>query len=709
MFALDGRRSIVSVAAQAVIDHCALNLKADDDDSLAITAYRVDPYDHNFYLTAYAGLRESEPMFGPLRKQTDYRIAPEGPSTSDPHGFRKREAIAWTYPIRQRSWHLYISGRKGVALAVTKQRQVATLIKYLEAILPSPPSLDPLFPELWHRERLIRDNLRDLIHDCEPGTSLEEIATKITQNINVAFGRLIEGGDVSIGIYLDTGNDWRLCGSTAMLPEVPERVEINESNAFSWVGSSTRPVLVGKPMSKCWRGRLEACGGRFVALLKNEDFSSLCLAPILYGPDRHKSIGILELVSRKKTLTPGHLFLLSRLSFAISGYLFSKYPLVGFPWWPEAKLRRGGARVTIGKRSGRDLTKTADSLLQVAVQVAADLMPTKSHVTLSPLRLGQSGAQLFRLDVQDEGGIAEVPRVLKMGSPEMIRKELITYYRYVHNKLLGADARIDVARSSVWPVTTSQQKWFDGKPPEAIVYTLVGADDEALPWSEWCPNVTIDELRRGIELLWDRVQPWYSRTRQAEASATIVDLMIEPLTRDKLPNYLRKGMKTKPEWEEVQAEINHLCNVHLATPTKTCVVHGDSHADNVFALLASMDSRSIKSIKRVALIDWANVRSGWHPLSDISKLMVDLAYRIRPTQELRELSHEIVEQWGSRLGCDPNDWIVALIHQIAKIMFYQSNPAGDSYISNDARLAAWQDFRRLCRSLKKRHSRGRAA
>lgn len=708
MFTLDGRHSATAIAAQAVIEHSGLNLQAKREDSLAVTAYRIDPLDGYFYLTAFGGLREPEPMFGPLRKQTDYRLVPDGPSISDPYGFRKREAVLWTHSVGNKLWHLYISGRKGTEFDVTQSKQVTALTKNLEDILVSLPSSAPLFPDLWYRERMMRDELRDLVHNCVPGTALDEIASRITFNLGQAFGRLPESSDVLVGIYLDTDEDWRLCGSSSAAPEMPGQVEKNERNAFTWVGLSTRPILVGKSMSATWRRRLEACSGKFMALFNHEDFGGLCLAPLLYGRDHSKAFGLISVVSRRKSFTPAHLFLLSRLSFAVSGYLFSKMPLPGFSWWPEARLRRGEAHVSLRKRDTAGWVSLPESLIHVAKDVAAELMPTNSHVTLSPLRWGHSGAQVFRLDVHDEGHVAEVPRVLKMGSRSLIRKELVAYFRYAHNKALGVGARIDVARSSVWPVTTDQQQWFDGHPPEAIVYTLVGADEEALPWSQWSRNAGTDELKRGLELLWERLQPWYTRTRQAEGPDTIIELMIEPLASGQLQNYL-KGMEPKPSLQEVRAELSELRSIHPAAPAKTCIVHGDLHADNVFALLGAKDGKGRKVINRVALIDWGSVRSGWHLLSDISKLMVDLGYRIRPCREMQVFCHETVKEWGLRLGCDPNDWAVALIHQLAKIMFYQANSSGAPYIEDEARLVAWEDLKNLSEVLKRPPSRRHGA
>jgi hypothetical protein len=80
--------------------------------------------------------------------------------------------------------------------------------------------------------------------------------------------------------------------------------------------------------------------------------------------------------------------------------------------------------------------------------------------------------------------------------------------------------------------------------------------------------------------------------------------------------------------------------------------------------------------------------------------MVDLAYRIRPHSSLKEWAFDQVRQWGLKLGCHDEDWRVALIHQIAKIMFYR-NGSDDltPYIDDAARLEAWHDLIGLANEL----------
>jgi aminoglycoside phosphotransferase (APT) family kinase protein len=123
----------------------------------------------------------------------------------------------------------------------------------------------------------------------------------------------------------------------------------------------------------------------------------------------------------------------------------------------------------------------------------------------------------------------------------------------------------------------------------------------------------------------------------------------------------------------------------------TCIVHGDLHTDNLFAVLNPQNHRLIS----VALIDWANVTSGWHPLSDISRLMVDLAYHILPNDEHQKLCCEVVREWGRNLGCKPCDWAVAVTHELAKLMFYRAGSSGEPLLGPEARLAAWETMKRL--------------
>jgi hypothetical protein len=698
MFSLNGDPSPSAIVANAILKNSGLETRPDRDDSVAITLYRVDPVTRYQYLTAMVGVREKEPMFGPLRPPTDFRLRLAEPAPPDKWGFGAREGVSWVESLREKFWHLYVSGRQKASQDEAEQC-IRELRKELEQVLShesfisSQRSGEPLFPELLYEEYTVRDELRQIIHGCKPGTGMEEKAALITTHLMQSFVQLM-GPNVYLGIYLYTGAGWELCGSNAINPWICDKIDNRvEGNAFAWVNDSTRPVLINRDVSKQWQDRLTSCNLGFGSLLDDPNFGSLCLVPILYGPREGRApFGIMQLTSRFTPLFPAHLFLLSRFSFAVSGYLFSSWRLTGFPWWRDAKLGRGGAIVRVAEHPENSPINFPPSLRLIAEEVASDVMPTGSRVTLSPLRSGHSGAHIFRLDVLDEGGVAEVPRVLKIGPRSKIREELRAYFKYVHNKVLGSDARIDIARSSVWLVDGSKTEMVNNEPLEAVVYTFVGAGDSAIPWSRWCSNVNQAELKQGLNLLWERLQSWYRRTRQAEGPLpNVIQLMIEPLARGKLKDYLREGTQTVPTMTEVQSFIDRLYETRIVHQTcTTCIVHGDLHADNLFAVLNSKHH-----IKSVALIDLGNVRSGWHPLSDISRLMVDIAYRVRTNAETQKLCDDVVYQWGKELGCSTNDWAVVLIHQIAKIMFYQADSSGQPLILPDAREAAWKKMRRL--------------
>src|SRR6185369_14647222 len=181
------------------------------------------------------------------------------------------------------------------------------------------------------------------------------------------------------------------------------------------------------------------------------------------------------------------------------------------------------------------------------------------------------------------------------------------------------------------------------------------------------------------------------------AQTTVVDLMLKPLVNVGWESSLNAKLDVNPSIHEVKDKLAELCATPPSKDCVTSVVHGDLHADNIFAILSPN-----KEIRGVALIDWGMVRSGRHPLSDISRLMVDLVYRIRPQSSLTEWAFDQVRQWGMKLSChEEEDWRVALIHQIAKIMFYRYGTDDlMPYIDEAARLEAWNDLLRLTDELK---------
>src|SRR5207237_1278675 len=149
----------------------------------------------------------------------------------------------------------------------------------------------------------------------------------------------------------------------------------------------------------------------------------------------------------------------------------------GFPWWPKARLERGGAIIERYQQLSTESTQLPEGML---ARVVEDILPTDATVEIEPLQAGHSGSAVFRLRVSDNGSIAEVPRVLKIGEAKMIANELKRYYRYVHNKKVGGASRVDVARGFWWHGRGKEHQSEQSKEYGAIVYTFVGAGAKAI-------------------------------------------------------------------------------------------------------------------------------------------------------------------------------------------------------------------------------------
>ncbi len=713
MFNLDGKRSKESIIAKTLIENSGLLLSpTESNESLALVLYREDPINRYLYLTAFGGLRQPEPMYGPF-SWDDYRID-SYPTTHaiNPIGFKKREGTVWVEKIAGHLWRLYVNGRQEASrkqfYSVEPQ-----LTQALTSVFEDSKDQDrPLYPELWYKETLARDILRQSFRELGPGAPLKEMAKRITKALHDTFKIWWPKFSMNIGIYLDTGENWRLCGGNQLSPWLPETIDglpeiklegdmayWDNLNAFNWVGQSTRPVLLRHPLSKPWENRLRACGDDMSNVISNQYFSGMCIVPILHHQYHWQCLGIILMMGNSLDVQvhPSHVYLLSRLALGLSGYLGMLLPIPGFPWWPEAKTELGNAKVL--KPLSAALTPD-QVLLRVAKKAAQDLMPSNAEVEIISLRAGHSGAAVFKLIVYDERGILEIPRVMKVGPQKVIETELKGYYRYVYNKEVGGASRVDVARGSLWLGQGSGNRPRQDEMYGVIVYTFVGAGKQALSWSEWAKDAAkegrVKEIEKGLTMLYDQLSCWYDRTKGNPS--TVVDLLLKPLAEGGFQNYIKKVVTT-PSFEDVWDKISELYirsqkKVQLGSSrVVTCVVHDDLHADNIFTVLTT-DGQ----IQYVGLIDWGLVRSGRHPLSDISKLLTDLVYRI--DLSLRELAFNTIQQWGGTLRCGSEDWKFALIHQIAKIMFYRyEEDDSRPYISDAARLQAWKDLNKLADEL----------
>ncbi len=285
---------------------------------------------------------------------------------------------------------------------------------------------------------------------------------------------------------------------------------------------------------------------------------------------------------------------------------------------------------------GDGLSKKLRSRIE---EIARDLTPKQSRVTIKRLQAGHSGAEVFRLGVTDQHNAIEVPRVLKLGRFEEVKKELLAYVKFVNNKHVGHACRVDTARAY----------HFDNDDWGAIVYLLVGAGEKASPWSEWAVRLDHSRIEAGLSKLYEQLSLWYGTTRPVQHSA--VELLIAR-------PFFQEGLKldapgaNHPTSKEVIDLLRRLSNRNrLGTRghTNTSVVHGDLHTGNVFSLLNGSDER----LEGVALIDWGNVSAERHPLGDIAKLMADLFYKVRwgraPKTEEKKWAFKVVQKWGEDL------------------------------------------------------------
>ena len=698
MFRLDGEPTYVSRVIETLLRQFLKPFAG-----ITCVVYRKDPLDNYLFTTALLGVTQPEPMFGPLVWDDRRRDRPTAPE--NPLGFSSRERITpgCHEKFEHEHWEAHFSGRTDKQ---EFQDCVALVRKELEPCLEDllgNPDRKPLFPDLWYKERLARDKMRDEFRNLPPGMNLEDIAAALTRSLEHMTDDLLPGGNQThIGLYFNTTKDWILLGRNPIPRRLPRRVggccetADDRRNAFNWVDRSTRPVLLGRNLSEAWRQRLDGCGRELSEVAREDDFAGICIVPMLDLNQPSRSMGVALLVSAgRRLVAPAHLFLMSRVALAAAGYLTPFLPIPGYPRWPNVSLSRGSASVTWVRvpEPEPDLTEPQ----RVAETFARELMPIDSDVTIEPLEAGQSGARVFRLEVTDKKRIREVPRVLKIHREEEIVEELRHYYEFVHNKSVGGTSRIDIARIR----NLEDRNWG------AIVYILVGAGEEAQPWSRWGESASRTLIEHGIQNLYDQLLCWYNTTEPVAENP--IDLLITTpfLRQHAWPPTLKRA--ENPSWNEVTGRLRELSDPlrqRGRNETRTCVVHGDLHAGNIFSLISkplrrgSRDHHDGGNLSGVAVIDWGSVSSRRHPLSDIAKLMADLHYKVRwkmgdrPAE--REWAFGIIKEWGERMGFRELAWIPPLLHQLTKMLFYIS--PGDPqkpYLSNDARTQAWQDMNDL--------------
>jgi hypothetical protein len=543
---------------------------------------------------------------------------------------------------------------------------------------------------------------------------LEAVGSLLTRSLEHSLHQVPNAQHCNIGIYLDTGSDWSLLGANPVSGRLPRSVtagydqeklttlnlseaEAQSLNAFAWVHRSTRPVLLRlDDISAVWSKKLQECKGDF-----SKKLTGVCLVPLLDLNRPGSSNGVILMTTEEMpSLLPAHLFLLSRFSLSLSAYLSPLFPIPGFPWWPEVRMGRGGdqadpkwypeAPVSSGMGTEEPAWKSKIN------KIVNEVTPTGSTVVVRPLKAGLSGAGVFQLEVKDKEGHLEIPRVLKVGPEKTIAQELKAYYRFVHNNRVGVAARVDVARLWQDPSTNARQG--------AILYTLAGAGDKAELWSDWAKKADQSEIEKGLADLRKQLWFWYSKTEPDHRSAH--DLLIKPLfTKHNGKTVLwRRANLTKPGPDEVCHHLLPLLDTtRKQTASSLCVVHGDLHARNLFALLTE-GRDALEQYVGVALIDWGNVGVG-HPLIDIARLTVDLIYNVRWKEPSdpnfdSKWAAEQVRTWPTK---DPkgsnDDWRLALIYQVTKMLFWCEHKADGQhdetkpYLEKSARAKAWADLK----------------
>ena len=736
MFEFSGELSLFAKEVQSVLNGLDNITDCDKEDSFTIVVYRIDPRDNYEYLTGFVGLREPEPMFGP---QSYDDVRNPRLAVPNPRGFRVREGIEDSrgpYPLGQNAGTLWISRRHQTDWS-TWQGQSATMIERLSEIFAShTPSQTPLFPELWFEERQARDQVRSAISSLGRRPSMTWVPQVLASEMEHIYVRLLSGGHVRIGIYLFTGRDWVLCrdGEPGVLPATIDRTHtshedtnrrdfggflddiktVKSENAFEWVHRSVRPVLLrGENISPVWLLRAQACG--WDRLISNG--GHVCLIPILDFLDRSLAIGILAIAAwnTEPHLSPAHLYLGSRLSHNAAGYLAAVMSNHGFPWWPDASLTRGNARVN---RCAQD--KVAKISPEIC-EIVSDLMPTGSKIAVEYLEGGLTDSDVMRLVIVDEQKIPEIPRILKVGPTRLIADELWRYNRYVHNKAVGGQSRVDIARGysamdwrtisrsmtsrnakrdcSYRPIDArlvKHQTLNRGTPcgTAAIVYTFVGPGERAQSWTEWGRTAGLEDIERGIGLLIEQLKIWHGRSRKEPRRLEDVIISNDVIKKQKARAQNEKegnwGELTSPRISETVDYLLRLKDGNMGDDlVSTCIAHGDTHGGNVFSLIDNDGG-----LKAVALIDWGKVQSGHHPLTDISILIADLIFRIRwdpdSKDETIRWGENLLNKMRERFGYFPDreSTLVIAVH-LCRMLAWRNTSTGDPWFSSNARSAAW--------------------
>jgi len=724
MYYFSGKKSKLAINILNELNKIQINTDPDKSDSSTLVVFGIDPVDKYRYILAHSGLREPEPMYNPRIRQDKY-VYEKRMDNIDPRGFRNREGIpddleysSLHYlgppekPDELKPATLWVSHRKKVNIVLWNNEK-DTVIKTLSDIFSENNKINhetdvPLYPDIWNKERIVTDKLRTRVRSLGPFPSINSVGGAISSSIESSYSNLVNSHSIiRAGIYLYTGDSWVLTGKYSENQFLPVHIKATDrdgykvynlleryqsddnEHAFDWVHRSSKPILLRYPLSKIWDFRIKKSG------ISMPPSGGLCIAPIQY--DRHDAlvVGLLLVsIENVETLSPAFCFITSRIAQSIVGYLTRFFPAPGFPWWPEAKLARGSQNIGITFERDEKDTKSKDNALVDYIDsnielIIKTMMPDRSRVVLKKLSPGLTGSSVYRMHIYDEKNIMEIPRVLKVGKPQVIGDELHRYYRYVHNKPVGGQSRVDVAMCI--PIdsieNTGKNNTNDDFAVAAISYTFVGIDAKPVVWSEWAKDAKYEEIVRGIRMARTHLACWHFRGR--EEKLDLGEMLATPSAIYKQ----EKRVEWQRERQILQKTIRYMKKLRQIAKSRrqishSCIVHGDLHCDNLFALL-DKEEPSENKLLGVAIIDWGKVESGKHPSTDIAILLADLVFRVKRDDDKIKPSWalEYIEEYANERGLDVRDIQIVFCYHVMRMLAWGPMEGKDPWIDKDY----WED------------------
>jgi hypothetical protein len=714
VFNISGEFSKLALRTQSILNSTDLNTDPKSDESFTLVLFRIDPVDGYMYALAHSKLAEPEPLFTP-------RIATK--KSVSPRGFKERERIpkgdkfVRSYPIGAAATYpaiLWVSRRRHAEWKLWEQIESRVLNAIEEAFSRLDESRGlavPLYPSIWNSERIVLDKLRARVRSIGAFPPMAEVVGAIRCSIAESFHGLLGAmSQVRVGVYLFTGDSWAIPGGQYEGHYIPgpiratDRVESKvfdylvtkaskSEHAFDWVHRSGRPVLIRDPISPKWQKRLDGCG---VAMPPS---GGLCIAPIQYDREDALVSGLL-LVSfeNPEPLGPAFCFLTTRVAQSIPGYLAKLSAAPGFPWWPEAKVARGRNEIVfVRTMDDTDTRNTARDDFEKRIEVIAQsMMPDRSHVYLTELVPGLTDTVVYEMNIVDEKGIVEIPRVLKVGDAQIIGDELHRYFRYVHNKPVGGESRLDVAMcfpDMPW-ISSGRRAKKKRKPAKkdrataAIAYTFVGTDAEAVPWSSWAPTATQKEIQVGIRNAMEHLSCWHRRGR--EETKALGDLLVKPSARYKQAKRTA-GRDFLGRTGRYMDGIRKVAGAKGKT-SPSCIAHGDLHCENLFALLGK-DGDLKGKLLNVAIIDWGKVESGSHPSTDLAILLGDLAFRVKAIRPDWALKYLV--RYARTSGLDANDCRLVFCFHLMRMLAWGPLEGKEPWIPEEEAASALRDIEQI--------------